>query len=433
MTTSNTALYVKDPNATITTPIRATIDANDILLSTNESVETAINSINTNVQNHNTSATAHDLSNPNSVIRQTIKTVATQAGTQAAIDEISKIEIGSLNPVFGICRIKTGGGSGLWFHTDGDGNPINLTPEYFNRHPIYAGIKRVLVDGQIMNEVPAFWVKHIIQDSGPLQGCPITIISPTEIEGFHIYPAFMNNGVQLSKYLLGCYKASMDGTTKLASVGGVYPAVSKTFATFKTLCENRNVDGVTGFMLEDIYQVDAIRLLMLAEFANPNMQNVLGMGHVNGSSAVPVDSSYNHTPWRNFHGLYGNVWEYVDGARADANKKLEIFNIDGSRNYVSTNIALLPYGSGDPLWWIVEMHDTVDTNFNLKDVFIAKTVSTVEANGTYSDAFYNAVANSGLLVGQYWSHNNAAGIFCKEFTVVPTFVNSGVGTRIAKI
>lgn len=391
---------------------------------------------------HDKTANAHGLSDPESPFRAGITSIAQKEAQTAASNAVSSIVVGSIEPFFGIARLKQGGGAGLWFHTDRQGEPLNLNTAYFDRHPIHGKIERVLVDGQIMGKIPKFYVKHETIGAGKSlpEGSRLTLISPTPMEGYHLHPAFLNNNEEIPHFLLGCYEASMDATnTKCQSVHGVLPAVSKDFSTFKGLCSARNVDGVEGFMMQDVYQRAAIQLLMLAEFATPDMQAVLGAGRVNQpwdgktSYAVTVDSALGHKPWRGFHNLYGNVWEMVDGVRADTNKKLEIFRNDGTRAYMATNIAMVPYAGPGLDGWITEMMSDTDEGYDLKDVFIPSAHAAAENGGTYGDAHWGAIANGVCYSGGCWDDGSDAGLFCVDFNAVASYLYLNIGCRLAKV
>lgn len=388
------------------------------------------------ISSHNDAADAHGLSTPESPFRSQVIAIAQNEAERAATEAVSNVIVGSIDPVFGIARLKTGGGAGLWFHTDANGDPLNLNTAYFDRHPVYGAIERVLIDGQIMGKIPKFYVKHDTVGAGKSlpEGSRITYLSPTQKDGFHLHPAFLNNNEEIDSFFLGCFKGSMDSTnTKIQSVHGVYPAVSKDFSTFKGLCASRNVGGIEGFMMQDVYQRSAIQLLMLAEFATPDMQAVLGRGHVDASAACTVDATSNHKPWRGFHGLYGNVWEMVDGVRADTNKKLEIFRADGTRAYVATNIAMIPRTAQSWDGWISEMMGDEAEGYCLKDVFIPSAHAGAENCGTYGDAHFGANANGVCYVGGAWGSGSCAGLFCVNFSDVASHLHSTIGVRLAKV
>ena len=355
-----------------------------------------------------------------------------QAAAEEAAESVGQISVGSAGQVFGICRYATGGGSGTWFHVGEDEKSVvSLNEAYFNHHAVYGAISRVLVDGQVMNRMPKLWIKHTTPTEGVLAGKPVTMISPVQRDGYKVHPAFLLNAEEIPCFYLGCYKAgNLDN--KAVSLPGYAPLVSINFATMQQRCEARNVNGVTGFMMQDVYQRSLLKLLMLAEFANPDMQNILGNGHVSGSAAVTVDNVANHKPWRNFHGVYGNVWEMVDGIRANGSRQAEIWRNDGTRAYVNTGLAMTVYGSG---WtgWIVDMLDSEGSGYDMRDVYVPKSGNGTQTNGSYGDNHYGAVANGVCYDGGGWYDGASAGLFCTTFSNVASNSNTYIGSRLAKV
>ena len=140
---------------------------------------------------------------------------------------VQRITVGSLSPVIGICLVETGGGSGLWFNVDAQGQPVSPGRSYFDYHPVYAGLKRVLVDGQIMVEVPQFWVKTFTAASGPFAGKQCRVLSPGQADGFKPFPAFMKDGQPLERVYIGAYQGTNEGGSpvKIGSRPGKSPIV----------------------------------------------------------------------------------------------------------------------------------------------------------------------------------------------------------------
>jgi len=346
----------------------------------------------------------------------------------AAVAAVANIEHITPSPIFGIARVRTGGGNGLWFHTDKDGNPQSLNTTYFDRHPVYGNIKRTLIDGQIMNSVPKFYIKHMVPATGQLAGCPVTLISPAPLEGYHVHPAFMHNGQEIDQFYLGCYEGSSSNGTKLESVPGVLPAGNYTIAAFRAMCSARNEGGVSGFMMQSVYQRAAIQLLILAEYANPNAQSYLGAGNTNSSALVTVDSSLSHTPWRNFHSLYGNSQEFIDGINLGTARNISIWDKQGAQTYINTALIMGAVSTA----WIVDMRTDAADDYNLRDVFIPHTTSAAQTDSSYGCGARNIAADSGLSVGDTYTRGTAAGIFA--LTGIPTAnVGPATGTRLAKI
>lgn len=350
------------------------------------------------------------------------------------------ILVGNTSPIIGICRVATGGGAGLWFNIDEEGNPVSPNTAYFDNNPVFGGIQRMIVDNQIMGKIPQFWVKDFTPTEGMFAGKPCKLISPGQKEGFRIHPAFMHNNAQIPYYLLGCYEATDEGGNpkKLGSRPGKLPFVNVNFDTMKTYCANRNVNGVSGFMLWDVYQWSALTLLMLIELATTDAQSKLGRGNVDRSwdgttnNAVNTDSQVNHVPYRGFHALYGNVWKMLDGVRADSNKKTEIFKNDGTRAWISTGFAMPPYTSG-LTGWPVSMRSGKGDGYNFDDVFLPEVVTGAEGSGTYADGFWGPIANGVCYQGGYWSYGAYCGPFCLHFNDPSSHAYFTIGGRLAKI
>ena len=78
------------------------------------------------------------------------------------------------------------------------------------------------------------------------------------------------------------YPASLsDDGQRLESKPGKYPLVNRTLPQMRTLAQNNNVNGQTGYQLLDIHGNDILDTLMYIEFATLNMQSVMN-GYVNG-------------------------------------------------------------------------------------------------------------------------------------------------------
>lgn len=181
----------------------------------------------------------------------------------------------------------------------------------------WSGITRETLDtGDVMVKIPRFWyrryregnVEHIKIADGPA-------------EGFALHPAFTHSGVEQDRVYIGAYKTSDNNR----SVSGASPQANQTRATFRTNASSKG----TGWGLIDISTLCAIQMLILVEFANNNVQNVIGRGYCDNNSSVSktgtCDSVTNLTGipagtsgkvdvvWRGIEGLWGNLWELVDG------------------------------------------------------------------------------------------------------------------------
>ncbi len=347
---------------------------------------------------------------------------------------VRRITVGDISPVIGICQVENGNYTGLWYHVDAEGQPVTPNKRYFDYHPIYNGMRRVLVDGQVMIEIPAFWYKHFVAERGPFAGKWCKVISPEPAEGFTLYPMFRSPaGVELSKIYIGAYAATNEGGSpvKLGSRPGKYPHNNETLAVMATKIENRNVGGVTGFHMWDIYEYTALCLLFLIEHAHTDSQLVMGRGWVDSSSSVTVDDE-RQCVWRGFYGLFGNVWQFIDGLRLKGNREIEIFKNDGSRTWVATG-KMCPSYDGTNACRITGLHSGSGAGFNLDELLLPATQSTNFSLGMFPDNFWGGYGSGGNIpmIGGAYGTSSGAGLFCL-YSVTLSWSGTHGGCRSAK-
>lgn len=94
------------------------------------------------------------------------------------------------NFVIGIKKISDTGGSGTWALIDENDNIVDVEDGYFEHHPCYQ-FEEVSLAGNDMVAIPKFYVKS--DTSGRFW------ISPTPKDGFHVHPAFMSKGKEISE------------------------------------------------------------------------------------------------------------------------------------------------------------------------------------------------------------------------------------------
>ena len=256
-----------------------------------------------------------------------------------------------------------------------DTGAVNYYLSPFNSNYKADGSASILTgaDGQVMVEIPAFYVKLTV--TGTVRNYAISSVAKT---GYTLHPAFTKDGSNVAYRYCGAYDACVfngsvyesglnwdnnwsagqnwqaDGSNaKLASVSGVHPAIGATRANFRAMAANRG----TAFRQLDFYLLHAIQLLYLVEYGSFNSQTKLGDGNVAVSSGYPADSgtqtdsphsaagksntlgnsSTNPTigasktardsafmSYRGIENFYGNCWTFIDG-----------FNINSNQAYVS--------------------------------------------------------------------------------------------------
>jgi hypothetical protein len=355
---------------------------------------------------------------------------AHDAGADVHAALVRRITAGDVSPVIGVCWIETGNCTGLWYNCDEDGQPVSPPKRYFDFHPVYAGSRRVLIDGQVMVEMPPFWIKTFRPESGPFAGKLCKVISPAAKEGFRPYPAFVSGENVLPAYV-GAYKATSEASNMAGSRPGKMPLVSLDFPTMQARCANRNVGGVEGFRMWDYFHYSAICLLFLIEHCTTESQLILGRGHADGSAAVYTDD-YHEPQWRGFVGLYGNVWQMVDGIKLDTNRGIQLFKPDGSREYVATGKTSPSYNGSAPEY-LITCHSGEVNGLQLDDYFLPASKGSYE-QGTFPDYFYggNGSAGNVLYVGGSWGSGAGAGLFCAYLYSPASTSYTSIGCRLAK-
>lgn len=329
--------------------------------------------------------------------------------------------------IIGIVCTATGGGAGSWQRVDGNFNAITTTAATFNNHPTYAGIVAQTIDGQAMMKVPKFYVKAGTVPSGAYAGKRYWMVSDQPVAGFSVHPAFMNAGAQIDQFWVGKYQGTNDGGTKLGSAAGTTPLVSIDFPTMQARANARNAGGVTGFGLWDYYKLEAARLLAVIEIGGTDSQTLIGQGHVSGSSALATDNAtVAQATWRGIVGLWGNVWQMVDGLRTNASGQYEIWDSQGNKTWVNTGISAP--ASGYP----VTFANASGVGFDTNPLMLPATSSTTASNGSTADYFYSA---PGCVAyhGGVWGNGVNAGLFCLDVITAASISRSNIGGRLAKV
>lgn len=327
------------------------------------------------------------------------------------------------NDIVGIHRISTGGGSGTWSPINANGIYLSTSKSYFDNHPIWGNIKEEIIDEQFMIRIPKFYLKNNEHRE--------IWISPTMKEGFHCHPAFMHQGQEIPCFWIGKY-AGYNQNGKMCSIPDVYPTGNVSRTTCESLCAARNVNGIQGFMLESVYQWQALNFLMLIEMQTTDMQSVLGRGHVDSSSALKVDHpNVAQATYRGIVGLWGNIYHWIQGLETSGGY-WKIWDNKGNQELQTTDVTHKTAAS----WtYITSMATNTGDNYDFGDVFLPNASQSNEgtyANGTYSDAIYGG-SGGACGVGGYCGSGSDAGPFCMSLTASASYTNTLVGCRLCKI
>lgn len=356
-----------------------------------------------------------------------VRHIGTSLGASEWSSDIAFTTKQQFAQIIGIVCTATGGGAGTWQRVDENFNAITTTAATFNNHPTYAGIVPQTIDGQAMIKIPKFYFKAGTVPSGPYAGKRYWMVSDQPVAGFSVHPAFMNAGAQIDQFWVGKYQGTNDGGTKLGSVAGVTPLVSIDFPTMQARAAARNTGGVTGFGLWNIYQLSAIQTLALIEMGGSDSQTLVGQGHVSGSSALATDNAtVAQATWRGIVGLWGNVWQMVDGLQTDGSSKYKIWDKNGNKTYQTTSLTAPANG------YPVTMATASGTDYDLATVFAAETTNATAGNGTYGDYFYQS-ANCVAYHGGGWGNGAYAGLFYQNVGVAASHLHTHLGGRLAKV
>ena len=235
-------------------------------------------------------------------------------------------------------------------------------------------------DGNVMVEIPKFYFRTTFVGT-------VTTweVSPVEVSGFTLHPAFILDGVEVEKRYYSAYDAcvyddsgaayisgtNLDNATalvdtaadKLSSVKGVYPMVGLTRNEFRLLAA---VNG-TGWRQLDFYLWCAVGMLYAVEYQTFYNQDELGDGNTNGSylasSADQNDSPHTVAgfrddvgngsttsangqgaatkpgtvamKYRGIENLFGNCWNWADGININvtATGNVHLANNNDRANY----------------------------------------------------------------------------------------------------
>jgi hypothetical protein len=323
--------------------------------------------------------------------------------------------------------VSSGGGSGTWQRIDENFNPITLTSTDFDAHPTYAGIVDETIDGQAMRKIPKFWFRAGVVPSGTYAGKTYWQISDSAASGFGVHPMFADGaGGWRDQVWTGKYQGTNDNGTKLGSAAGVLPLVSIDFPTAQARANARNIGGVTGFRLWDYHMLGGIQMLASIEMGGLDSQSLIGQGHVSGSSALNTDNAtVAQATWRGMVGLWGNVWQMVDGLKRNGGKWW-LWN-PGTQTYVDTGLSDLQT-SGYPV--------TFNTSLlSSNGVILPATVDGTAGNGSTGDCFYSNTSTDDRIAyhGGRWDNGAYAGLFCLSVHSGPAYDFTPIGARLAKV
>lgn len=344
--------------------------------------------------------------------------------------------------IYGISRDKTAS-SPVWARTD---EAVGMTAtasvgtsagasDFSNCYPWSGIVRETLSTGDVMVKIPKFYFQRYRE--GNIEHIRI---ADKKITGFELHPAFKHAGVEVDYIYVGAYKTSSNNK----SVSGASPQVSQTRATFRS---NAKAKGA-GWSLWDVAVLSAIQMLMLVEFATNNMQSAIGRGYCDSNSAAISTGSCNSVAnltgrpagtdgkvdvvWRGIEGLWGNVWEWVDGVNWNDGTYYVCNDPSKYADDTATNYTALSF-KGATNWsssYITE--EGLDTGDNEHVMLPAAAGSGSES--TYDcDACWSSTGWRVFRHGGAWDDGSRCGLFTASLNFASSYSGTNFGSRLLYI
>ena len=364
--------------------------------------------------------------------------------TQVTIElegQSKSVELSFLN-IYGISRDVTNS-SPVWARTD---DAVGMTAtatvgtvagssDFDNCYP-WSGIAReTLSTGDVMVKIPKFYFQRYRE--GNVEHIRI---ADKATSGFTLHPAFNHGGIEKDYLYVGAYKTTSDNK----SISGVHPLVNQTRATMRS---NAKAKGM-GWGIIDIAALSAIQMLILVEFANNDVQSVIGRGccdsdsrtlntgtcdNVSGLTGRPAGTDgFVDVVWRGIEGFWGNVWEWVDGV--NWNDSIYYVCNDPSKyaDNTSTNYTALSFRGITSWAFSYITKEGLDTGSN-PHVMLPSVAGSSSATTGYCDACWSSTDWRVFQHGGDWNDGSYCGLFTADLYYNSSNSPSYSGSRLLYI
>lgn len=350
--------------------------------------------------------------------------------------------------IYGISRDITNS-SPLWTRTD---NAVGFnatasfgttagTSNFNNIYPWKDIVRETLPSGDVMVKIPKFYYKRDIE-----LNVEYIKITNQAVEGFMIHPLFDRVDGTKDYVYVGAYKTS----------SGWNSFTNKNPSTNFSMITARDgaVSKGTGWGLIDIAALSAIQMLILVEFANNDVQSVIGMGYsnVNNTSkkmtglcdnvinltGIPTALNDGKTGvvWRGIEDIWGNVAQHIDGIKW-YNGIYYICNNQSQYNSDSnlTNYTALSYTS--EMGWSSKYIVTNGIDYNNTHIMLPSVANTQGGSDKY--VCDTCSTSSGTQSwyrfdhGGNWNAGAKNGLFFSWFFSGPNNLSSAVSSRLMYI
>ena len=373
-------------------------------------------------------------------------TVTITNGTDTAIDTVQLVadytKEMSFVKIYGICRDITAS-SPVWAREDdavgktaaASVGTVAGSSDFDSCYP-WSGIQReTLSTGDVMVKIPKFWFQRY--RDGNIEHIKI---ANNPVDGFTLHPAFTHAGVEKDCLYVGAYKTSSNNK----SVSGASWQAHQSRATFRSNAKEKG----SGWSLFDIAAVSAIQMLILVEFANNNVQSVIGRGYCDSNSAAISTGSCNGVAnltgrpagtdgkvdvvWRGIEGLWGNGWEWIDGLNWDDGKYYVCNDPSKYADDTASNYTQLSY-TGSTGWsnsYITQ--EGLDTGYN-PHVMLPSAAGNGSESTYECDVVYSGGGWKGFMHGGFWNDGSGCGLFTYFLLNAPSVADQGIGSRLQYI
>lgn len=334
--------------------------------------------------------------------------------------------------IYGIQRSTSGTGT-AWTRTD---EAIGKTAtasvgttagssDFDDCYPWSEMERETLASGDVMVKIPEFYYQRYVDS-----GVEHIRIADGAYEGFTKHPGS-------GKYV-GAYKTSSNNK----SVTSAAPTVSQTRATMRTNAKNKG----TGWSLIDAKAWSAIIMLFLVEFADNNGQAKIGRGYcdkTSNGSAINTGSCDNvanltgrptgtdgltDVVYRGIEGIWGNIWEWVDGINFNNGAYYVCTNPDNYADDTATMYTLLSY-TGATNWSSSYISaEGLDTDVPwamFPSAAGTGSESTYYADGCWSSTGWRVCIRSGL-----WNTGSLGGLFTCVLDAASSSTGTSLGSRL---
>ena len=318
---------------------------------------------------------------------------------------------GTAEHVMGMVLVEEGNKSGTWVRVDRDFNTVEFNPE----HGTWAGMKQVQNEtyGEF-TEIPITYVRTETLQSGPYAGKNCWWTADAPMDGFHVHPAFIGQDGQPHNLKIASYVASKKSGTPYSEDKGkaAYSGYWNNMS-YNTIHDMGWMSG--GARPYSIYDHHLLARLMLTEFGTSDVQ-VQTVDGVAWTGANRI----------NYHGIYdpfgcvnGTCW--LDGLTT-LNGTNQVLAANGSRDMIETGISCPGTGV-----WPTNCRVDQANGINFGDLFIASDSNSSEDSGSFADYQYLI---SGCAFYVCWNTNTNRGAFYLDYCN-PTNTNSNRGWRVA--